>query len=260
MTCPKPEVLSQWADGSLNPRESLAVSRHAETCPVCRGKAEQLRAVGDWISSAAGPGRACLSADDMAAVLEGGRVPAHVRTCPRCASEFRALRGAERKAATRRRQRPQQSPVMAWASAAAIFIAIGILVALASQQPKTDPVVTINVRPQPVEPGRATPPPTPPVTPPKAPMPDKGTTAKNDPLRANPLNPTTPEKPQDPVAKDPLPPSTPKPTIADPAPTPGPVKTPVEAAHPLAALSVRSGALTTLADGKWIKPAKFEEG
>src|SRR5438132_837361 len=122
MTCPNAEVLSRWADGSLDPRESAAVSRHAEKCAACRRKAEELRAVGVWIASAGEPGRACLTAEDMAAVLEGGRVPAHVRACPRCASEFRALRSSERKA-TRRRRSPQQPPVMAWASAAAIFIA-----------------------------------------------------------------------------------------------------------------------------------------
>ena len=42
MTCPKPEVLSQWADGSLDARESLAVGRHAEACPACRSKADDL--------------------------------------------------------------------------------------------------------------------------------------------------------------------------------------------------------------------------
>src|SRR5262245_10959679 len=119
MTCPKPEVLSQWADGSLNPRESLVVGRHAETCDVCRSKAGELRACGSWIKSAAQTGPSCLSPDDMAAVLEGGRVPAHVRTCPRCASEFRALRQTERKA-TRRRHR-QPAPVTSWAAAAAVF-------------------------------------------------------------------------------------------------------------------------------------------
>src|SRR5436190_21750880 len=111
MTCPKQEVLSQWADGSLDPRESLVVGRHAETCAACRSKAGELRAVGAWIATAAVPGPSCLSADDMAAVLEGGRVPSHVRTCPRCAPEFRSLRSSERKA-TRRREKPQ-APVTA---------------------------------------------------------------------------------------------------------------------------------------------------
>jgi hypothetical protein len=259
MTCPRPELLSQWADGSLDPRESLAVSRHAETCAACRGKAEQLRAVGDWITSAAGPGRACLSADDMAAVLEGGRVPAHVRTCPRCASEFRALRGAERKAATRRRQRPQQSPVMAWASAAAIFIAIGILVAVASQQsaPRPEPVVNINIRQQPVEPLRPLQPPAPPVAP-KAPVRDPLETAKNDFVRPQPSTPKPlVEPPADPVVKGPTP-GTPKPaTVADP---PLVTKKPVEVPRAEAALNVKSGALAMLVDGKWSKASRFDEG
>src|SRR5262245_34057839 len=132
MTCPKPEVLSQWADGSLDPRQSMAVARHAEACASCSVKAGELRAVGAWIATAAQPGASCLSADDMAAVLEGGRVPAHVRTCPRCASEFRALRQTERKA-TRRRQKPP-APMTAWAAAAAVFMAVGLLLVVASQQ------------------------------------------------------------------------------------------------------------------------------
>src|SRR5205814_7607054 len=146
MTCPKPEVLSQWADGSLEPRESAVVSRHAETCPACRRKAEELRAVGSWIASAAEPGPACLSADDMAAVLEGGRVPAHVRTCPRCASEFRALRSSERKA-TRRREKPQ-APVTAWAAAAAIFFAVGILVVIANRQTSPPEELAVRIPPK----------------------------------------------------------------------------------------------------------------
>src|SRR4051812_30001240 len=119
MMCPQSEVLSQWADGSLDARAAHEVSRHAESCPACRRKAEELRAVGRWISAAREPGSACLSADDMAAVLEGGRVPSHVRTCPRCAAEFRALRGSERKG-TRRRKNPAPQPATAWVAAAAI--------------------------------------------------------------------------------------------------------------------------------------------
>jgi hypothetical protein len=260
MTCPKPEVLSQWADGSLDRQQSLAVSRHAEACTACRRKAEELRAVGAWIATAGEPGRACLSADDMAAVLEGGRVPAHVRTCPRCASEFRALRSTERKA-TRRRQKTEQSPVMAWASAAAIFIAIGILIAVATEHtaPKPEPVVQIPVRPPTADPVRPPQIPQPPLPPPKAPATQ---TTKNDPLRANPLNPRTSGTPTtDPVVKEPAPATPLKPTVVEPpAPPPATPSKSVEAPRPLAALNVRSGNLTALADGKWVKPAKLEEG
>src|SRR5205814_1515611 len=147
MTCPKPEVLSQWADGSLDRRESLAVSRHAETCDACRRKAEELRAVGAWVATAGEPGRACLSADDMAAVLETTE------------------------------------------------------------------------------------------------------TAKPEPLRPNPFAPKAPpESTTDPVVKD-TPTTTPKETVVQPPAPPTP-KTP-EAPRPMAALNVRSGSLTALADGKW---------
>jgi hypothetical protein len=259
MTCPKPEVLSQWADGSLDRQQSLAVSRHAETCGACRRKAEELRAVGSWIASAGQPGRSCLSADDMAAVLEGGRVPAHVRTCPRCASEFRALRGSERKA-TRRRQRPEQSPLMAWASAAAIFIGIGILIAVASQQTTPQPAPVAQIPTPPPQPQTPRPPQVPAPQPSKAPQ--KTDTAKTEPLKANPLNPRTSEAPvENPVVQQPEP-AKQNPTVVAPPPvTPStPVKPAVDAPRPLAALNVRSGSLSALADGKWVKASRLEEG
>ncbi len=255
MMCPKPEVLSQWADGSLDPREALVVGRHAETCDACGRKASELRAVGAWIRSAGVAGPSCLSAEEMASVIEGGRVPAHVRTCPRCASEFRALRGAERKA-TRRRHKPQ-APATAWAAAAAIFIAVGILVFVANQQ--TRPVektqVRVPTRPENIEPPK--PMPAPPVAPkPKPPVQDV-------PLKPNPLlkdppvvSPTPTPAPVDPPVK---------PTTPEPA-QPQPVKpvippTVVATAPPVyASVNVRSGGLSSLADGKWVKAAKIEEG
>src|SRR5260221_11871327 len=134
MMCPKAEVLNQWVDGLLDARESAAVARHAETCAACAAKAQDLRAVGNWISSAAVPGPACLSVDDMASALEPGRVPRPVRPCPRCAAEFRALKPEkETKRATRRRERPE-TPARAWAVAAAVFVAVGILLAIAAGQ------------------------------------------------------------------------------------------------------------------------------
>src|SRR5688572_8773765 len=166
MTCPKPEVLSQWADGSLDPRESLVVGRHAETCAACRAKAGELQAVGAWVATAAVPGPSCLSIDDMAAVLEGGRVPSHVRPCPRCASEFRPLRPRDRKA-TRRRQKPP-APVTAWAAAAAIFMAVGVLFVVATRETPTPeaPEVRVPRRTVTVDPAPVDPRPMPPVQPP----------------------------------------------------------------------------------------------
>ena len=255
MTCPKPEVLSQWADGSLNPRESLVVGRHAETCVHCRTKAADLRAVGDWVASAAEPGPACLSADDMAAVLEGGRVPAHVRTCPRCASEFRALRPAERKA-TRRRQKPP-APMTAWAAAAAIFVAVGLLLVVATQQTTKPENLAVRVPPRPanVEATPVEPRPTPP-TPPVQP---KVVDQKPAPIERKPQpgpepKPTerTPEtEPKPVIVKEPEK-ETPKPTT--------PRETKIETPKVLAALNIRTGGLSSMSDGKWAKTTKFEEG
>lgn len=255
MTCPKPEVLSQWADGSLDPRESLVVGRHAETCAACRAKASELRAVGAWIATASDPGPSCLSADDMAAVLEGGRVPAHVRTCPRCASEFRSLRQTERKA-TRRRLKPP-APVSAWAAAAAILIAVGLLLVVATQQtPKTETTAfRPPSRPQVVEPRNETQPPVPSVK-------------KTEPLVV-PQPPTPierkPEPPPQPRTPERTPEAEPK-TIVQEPPTPPAPKTPVhtpevvEPAKAPVALNVRAGGLSSLADGKWVKATKIEEG
>src|SRR5262245_39080234 len=257
MTCPKPEVLSQWADGSLNPREAIVVGRHAETCASCRAKAGELRAVGAWIRGASQPGPSCLSPDDMAAVLEGGRVPAHVRTCPRCASEFRALRPAERKSATRRRQKPQAAPT-AWAAAAAIFIAVGILIFVANQQ--TRPVektqVRVPTRPEPIETPKPAPQ-QPPVAPkPKPPVPDQ-------PLKPNPLlkePPVVPPTPTPAPVDPPVKPTTPEPVQPQPVKPVAP-STVVASAPPVyASVNVRAGGLSSLADGKWVKAAKVEEG
>jgi hypothetical protein len=255
MTCPKPEVLSQWADGSLDPRESAAVSRHARACAACGRKAEELRAVGAWIATAAQPGPACLSADDMAAVLEGGRVPAHVRTCPRCASEFRALRLAERKG-TRRRHKPQ-APMTAWAAAAAIFIAVGILIVVASQETYRPEELQVRISPRPsqAEPVRELVRPAAPV-----PAPQPAQTEPRPPFLPAPPKPL----PQPPVPVEPPVPSPvvtePKPETPKPAPPDAARPSAVEAPRAAAALNVRVGGLSSLADGKWVKPSRIEEG
>lgn len=252
MTCPKPELLSQWADGSLDPRQAPAVALHAETCAACRAKAAELRAVGAWIRSASDPGPSCLSADDMAAVIEGGRIPSHVRTCPRCASEFRALRQTERKA-TRRRQKPP-APMTAWAAAAAIFIAVGLLLLVATQQtPKTEQVAyrppsTLQIPEPPVEA---------PVVksehlviPPKPPTVDR----KPETPPQTPAHPTTEAIPA-PVVKEPD--QTPTPPAAKPPVSPTEV---VQAPRAPVALNIRVGGLSSLADGKWVKATKIEDG
>jgi hypothetical protein len=252
MTCPNAELLSRWADGSLDPREAVAVELHAETCAPCRRKAEELRAVGAWIVSAAEPGPACLSADDMAAVIEGSRVPPHVRTCPRCAAELRSLRNVERKV-TLRSPRPA-SPVTAWVAAAAVFIAVGILLVLANRQeraplkdevvravPPMEPTVIpppqqpeiVRVRPEPPSDPIRTPS-IPPSLPVQAPVPP--------PPVVPPVvvqAPTEPEKPE--------PPRVVRPTLVEPARLP-------------ASLNVHSGSLLSNADGKWVKPLRFDEG
>jgi hypothetical protein len=255
MTCPKPEVLSQWADGSLDPHESLVVGRHAETCAACGRKASELRAVGSWIKSAGVAGPSCLSAEEMATVIEGGRVPAHVRTCPRCASEFRALRGAERKA-TRRRHKPQ-APATAWAAAAAVFIAVGVLVFVANQQ--TRPVektqVRVPTRPENTEPPKLPEPP--PVVPkPKPPVEDP-------PLKPNPLlkdPPVVSPTPTPAPAAPPVNPPTPAPSQPQPVKPVAPPTVVATAPPTFASVNVRSGGLSSLADGKWVKAAKVEEG
>ncbi len=254
MTCPNPEVLSQWVDGALDARGSAGVSGHVGTCAACSRKAQELRAVGAWITSAGEPGPSCLSVDDMAAVLESGRVPSHLRTCPRCASEFRALKPdrAARKE-TRRRRRPP-APLSAWAVAAAVFVAVGILLVLASRQSSTPKVEFAYRPPTPVNP--YTPTPLPPFVAPR-------------PKVVVPPAPVAPKDPvQTPVPVTPTP--VPDPAPVEPAPKPEPVQAPVkepiretvtQAARVVAALNLKSGGLSALTtDGKWAKPSRIEDG
>jgi hypothetical protein len=261
MTCPKPELLSQWVDGSLNPLVGGAVARHAETCAACAKKARELRAVGAWISSASEPGPACLSIGDMASALESGRIPLHIRTCPRCASEFRALKPEkETRRATRRRERAE-TPLRAWAAAAAVMVAVGILLVIASSQNSSPKVQFAYRPPTPLNREPSTPVPPFPAATPKAPVP-----AAPAPVQA-PVPALLPAPPQ----PAPAPEATPAPAPIPPAPKPAsPVPTDVvEPATPtlvppgraIAALSVRSGALSALTvDGKWAKPVRVEEG
>lgn len=259
MTCPKPEVLSQWADGSLAPSSAVAVSRHAEECTACRRRAEDLRAVGSWIVSAAQPGRACLSAEEMAAVLEGGRAPGHVRTCPRCASEFRALRSTERKG-TRRREKPA-APLRAWVAAAAIFMAVGILLVLANRE--TAPTESLAVR----VPGKTPSPgaapevaPTPPLTISPAPASAEPSAPPKTGVRVDSPAPPPPiAAPSDTPSPSPKV-ETPKPEPPRPAAPDSTTTTRVEPAKAPVPLSIRSGGLASMADGRWVKATRIEEG
>jgi hypothetical protein len=263
-TCPKPDVLSQWVDGSLEPLEAAAIARHAETCPECAAKAAGLRAVDAWIASAVEPGPACLSADDMAAALDSGRVPAHARTCPRCAAEFRALKPERAtKRATRRRARPG-TPPKAWAAAAAVFIAVGILLVIAVSQSES-PKVEFAYR-------RPTPPESPAMSPSRPQEPPKQTpTATPEPVKpsARPAAPAvgTPELAPAPVQRTepaPSPVTDPTPTVENPTPAVrerAPETVAKSPARVEAALAVKSGVLSALTiDGKWARPARVEEG
>jgi hypothetical protein len=258
MTCPKPDVLSQWVDGTLDAVGGETVARHVETCAACAAKAAELRAVGELISSAREPGPSCVTVDEMASALETGRVPAHVRSCPRCAAEFRALKPERAtKRATRRRERPQ-TPLQAWAIAAAIFIAVAILLVIAVSQ-SSSPTVEFAYRPPNPMPRDFAPslPPSPPTAPkaPVAPEPQK----TPNPIPAPPV-PAPAQKPE-PV---PAPVIDPTPTIENPTPAvrERAAETVTQApARVVAALTIRTGTLSALTiDGKWAKPARVEEG
>ncbi|HLY11719.1 MAG TPA: zf-HC2 domain-containing protein [Planctomycetota bacterium] len=260
MTCPKPDVLSQWADGSLDARDAERVARHAATCATCAAKAADLRAVGAWIAAPGESGPSCLGVDEMAAALDSGRIPLHVRTCPRCASEFRALKPEkETRRATRRRERPE-APLKAWAVAAGVFVAVGILLVVAGSQSASPKVEFAYRRPTPLN------------REPSPPVPSLPSSTLRPPER--PATPPAPSPVRPPVA---LPtPAVPAPEVAPPAPTATPAtpETPLpppqepirEAVQPptprvVAALSVKSGTLSALTvDGKWAKPARVEEG
>lgn len=266
MMCPNAEVLNQWVDGSLDARESASVARHAEGCAACAAKAKELRAVVAWIAGAVEPGPACLSVDEMASALESGRVPAHARTCPRCAAEFRALKPEkESRRATRRRERPQ-APGRAWAVAAAVFVAVGILLVVAVRQSAPPQVEFAYRPPTPLNPH--TPTPAPPF---RSATPAPAVPTPTEPEKAPALPPVPPPPPPPPPAVEGTPAPAPvevKPTVENPTPSfrdssketvVEPAPTPV--ARTVAALAVKSGSLSALTQsGKWVKPTRYEEG
>lgn len=263
MTCPNAEVLSRWVDGTLDKSEEASISFHAATCEACGAKSEELRSVGVWIAGAVETGPACLSVDDMASVLETGRVPAHVKSCPRCAAEFRALKPEkETKRATRRRERPQ-APLRAWAVAAAVFVAVGILLVILANQ--SGPKVEFAYRPptplnphvsQPLPPVVAVAPKPPVVQTPEIPKPPVQEPAPQAPVPPPPADPVpAPVVEVKPTIENPTPAvrETVKETVVEPAPS--------KFARGIAALMVKSGSLSALTvDGRWAKPSRIEEG
>lgn len=254
MSCVEPEVLSRWVDGSLGRAEARSVARHVLLCAPCRAKADELRGAAEWIARATEPGSACLSAEEIASVLDGAEAPPHAATCPRCAAEIAAFRPPKR--ATRRLTiRRGEGAGAAWfAAAAAVALAVIGLVFLAQQRPSPnvvrapEPAPAPELPPEP--PVRPSPPieiPRPldlpvPVQPPPDPVP-----APKPPAPA-PVKPEPKVEPPVPAPKPPEPLPAPKPTIAD-AP-----------ARKALALAVRSGAVSALAEGKWAPVARVEEG
>lgn len=251
MSCVDPEVLSRWVDGTLGRAEARAAGRHVLLCAACRAKADELRAAGEWLLRATEPGRGCLSAEEIAAVLEGAEAPAHAAACPRCAAEIAALK--PRKRATRRISIRRESTGTAWfAAAAAVTLAVLGLVFLAQQQRPVKDVVVAPAEPEPVRL-----PEEPPVRP-QAPIEIPRPLDLPDPVRPRPAVPVPAPKPSDPAPEKVEPPA-PKPPAPAPAPSPRPTIVEPPAKRVLA-LSVKTGAISTLADGKWIRAARVEEG
>jgi hypothetical protein len=230
---------------------STSVGRHVAACAACGAKADALRAAARWIETVAEPGPDCLSADAMAAAIEGGPKPAHLELCPRCAAEFKALRPAKK--ATRRLRVPRASWTPWIAAAAALLVAAVGLALLRERKPErtTTAVVPPKAQPREAEPETefALPPrerlivPMPPPPPPP-------------PLREPAVEPAPePKAPE----TDPAPePKLPEPPPAPPAP-PTP-RTVVEAPRKAVALNVKTGGLSTQRDGRWVKSPKIEEG
>ncbi len=249
MNCPTPEELSRWVDGTIDSASERALAAHAGACARCLRKASELRAAVDWIETAAGPGPRCLSAEEMAAVLDGNPAPAHVRTCPRCAAELASLGVPARRVTVRHYRRRSQAPV--WAAAAAALVAAGLVALLYATRERAPEVAKEAVErpeakpsPAPVRPPPLPPPPSFPTEPVPAPEPAPA--------------PRTPEPaPVPPVAPPPEPVPVPAPKV-DPPP---PRSTVAEKAPPRAVpLAVRTGGLSGLVGGKWVRSPKVEEG
>jgi hypothetical protein len=253
MNCPTPEELNRWVDGTIDSASERAIAAHAGACARCLRKASELRAAVDWIENASIPGPRCLSAEEMAAVLDGAPAPAHVRVCPRCAAELSSLGVPARRATIRHYRR--RSEVSVWVAAAAALLAAGLalLVVATRTTPNADVAKespkSSEARPAPA-PVRLPPPPPPPPPPPifvpndLAPAPD-------------PVPPPAPDTAPVPPAPSPVEPSPVPPAPVDPVPA----KTTVaEAPRKAIPLAVRSGGLSALVEGKWVRSAKVVEG
>ncbi|HEX7898153.1 MAG TPA: hypothetical protein VF950_10360 [Planctomycetota bacterium] len=257
MSCPAPEDLSRWIDGSAEPAAAAAAARHAEACAACRGKADGLRAAARWLETVAEPGADCLSPDDMAALIEGRGTSAHVQVCPRCAAEYQALRPPKK--ATRRLFFPARaggpSPWIA-AAAALLMVAVGIAVVTRAKKPAPGPTTPATAR-------KAEPAPTPTSVPPR-----EERTRLPDNIVLPPRPPAPAPLPEKPVPPPPTPapkpdvpaPPVQKPEPAPPKPAPPKTETVVEPERKAVAVAVKTGALAELRSGKWVKTARVEEG
>lgn len=241
MTCPSPETLSRWSDGTLRPGEAAVVDRHLSGCPRCRARAGALRAAGSWVRSVAEPGAGCLTPEEMAGVLAGGPVPPHVKDCPRCAAELADLRPPRRRRRLLRFEPPSARRVAWVASAAAAILAVAVLAVLARPRPATPEGAPEARAPEPEAPGRE------PVV-----LRDPEPARSPEPVPPMPMVPGAPEPPraERPPAEPPPPgPEKAEPPPAEPVPVPGPAPGPgrstvAETPRPReAALAVRGGSL-----------------
>ncbi len=251
MGCPGPEELSRWNDGVADATASVVVKRHVDSCGACLARVETLRAAARWIETLAEPGPDCLSAEEMAALIDGGRGSTpHVRLCPRCAAEFRALRPSKKATQRIYRTRAGAAPWIA-AAAAVVLAVVGLSVGL---RPRPAQMVVVT---------NPVPPPAPPLPPPPVPPPAPRTNVPDS------FVPPAPPKPE--PAPKPLPAPEPAPaprtnvpdSFVPPAPEtpkPAPAPTIVEPARRAVALAVKSGALAVQMGTKWVKALRPEEG
>lgn len=186
----------------------------------------------DWLRNVSEPGPHCLSADEMAAAIEG-RLHPHIRTCPRCAAEYRALRPAKRK--TRRYATSYRGR---WAAA----IAASLLAALAGWL-LLWPRVRTESAPERVADQKSEPKPKIQTERPRDLVPRKKEEEKQ------PEKEKQPEPKKDRVVA-PHPEDEPKP---EPEKETTPDDTP---ARTEVAVAVRGGGISTFENGKWVKTAR----
>lgn len=184
----------------------------------------------DWLKNVSEPGPNCLSPDEMAAAIEGKGHP-HIKICPRCAAEFRALRPARRKT-----RRYTTSSGGRWAAA----IAASILAALAGwllfwPRVRTEPV------PERIAEKRSEP---------------KPKFEQDRPRDRVPPRKKEPVIPKDPAKKD----KTVAPHPEDePTHEPERETKPEEVVPSAVEVAVRSGAISTFENGRWTKTTRVLE-